>query len=178
MTKRTYQPLKSAPSGPLIRRSRLFRLVQKAAWGGEGGSFPSSSITGRARRGSSTRGILKFKTRDHSFAKSPEKRGNSSKGSSSKRIPIIAAGLVATMTIALFMVTMVASNTLATQGGSSGGVNTEIRSLQNENANLQAQIASLTAVSRIYTEAKKKGYVEPDKVIYAAPASPVALKSN
>ena len=92
------------------------------------------------------------------------------------RVLPIAAALVATMTLVLFMATLVAANTLATQGTSSGGVNAKIAALQNENANLQTQVASLTAVSRIYSEALNRGYVAPDKVIYTTPpGSPVAL---
>jgi cell division protein FtsL len=75
----------------------------------------------------------------------------------------------------MFLATLVAANSLATKGGDTGDVNAQIAKLQNENANLETQVASLTAVSRIYNEAKSRGYVEPDKVMYAAPASPVAL---
>ena len=91
----------------------------------------------------------------------------------------IAAALVATGTLALFLATLVAANTLATQGISSGNVSIKISNLKNENANLEAQVASLTAVSRIYTEAMSRGYVQPDKVMYTTPpSSPVALKSS
>jgi cell division protein FtsL len=89
-------------------------------------------------------------------------------------LPLLAS-LVATLTLVLFVATLVASNTLATEGGSTVDVNAEVLSLQNENANLEAQVASLTSVSRIYNEALARGYVQPDKVMYAAPTSPVAL---
>lgn len=95
------------------------------------------------------------------------------------RVLPIAAALVATGTFALFMATLVAANSLATQGLSSGDVNSKISNLQNANANLETQVASLTAVSRIYNEAMNRGYVQPDRVMYTTPpTSPVALKPN
>jgi hypothetical protein len=86
------------------------------------------------------------------------------------------ASFITVCTLGLFLVSLVASNSLATQGGSNGDINSAIANLRNQNANLQTQAASLTSVSRIYKEALARGYVQPDKVMYATPPSPVALK--
>ena len=94
-----------------------------------------------------------------------------------QRVFPMAAASVAIVTLTLFMATLVAANSLATEGGSTGDVSAKIASLQNENANLETQAAELTAVSRIYNEALSRGYVQPDKVLYTTPPqSPVAMK--
>lgn len=150
MPKSTRKSRHTAPTGQLARRSFSSRSKR---------GLPS--IAFRAKEGGES-GIR----RKVSAVEKPKRKWF---------FPTVATMVVA-VTLALFAVNLVTTNSLATQGGSSGDVNTEIAQLRTENANLEAQSAALTSVSRIYNEALARGYVQPDKVMYAAPASPVALK--
>jgi cell division protein FtsL len=86
------------------------------------------------------------------------------------------ASVVISVTAVLFITTLVTANSLATRGGDSSHMTQKINELQSQNNELSAQLASLTSISRIYSQAVALGFVTPSKIENVSKTNPVALK--
>lgn len=86
------------------------------------------------------------------------------------------ASVVLGLTLVLAGATLVTANNLATGGKQSQDMDREIRSLQEENTKLKSENATLTSVSRIYSQAQALGFTTPKALENLKKVPSVALR--
>lgn len=102
-----------------------------------------------------------------------KEKQNSEKGSS--KFKVICSTLIFALVV-LAVSRVVLGNVLATSTERLVAANKQIEELEEENMKIENQISSLSAISRLESEAKKIGLVKANNVEVLNPSEPIASR--